>query len=340
MLTEEQCECLRLKIQSYRDCNKLPSEEELMALLDRTVSTLENESQDYREKAFDGSAGGLLDFSSASLPVIIVPDLHGRPDFMIQLLQCTFEGESLLSALAHEKLYVVCVGDGVHTESPIESRDRWIRSYREWTENGNINSEPMQQEMKDCFSTMMAVMELKNAFPEHFHFLKGNHENILNKEGGGDHPFRKYALEGSMVKEFVDTLYGDAVLHLINCFETNLPIVALFHDFGISHAEPFRPYERDEIVNYHNNDDLILDFTWTANDQAEEDSCARQFCILSGKEDDGMSIWFGGHRPVNGSYNLRQNGRYVQIHNPMEMNVAIVASAENFNPEHDIISVI
>lgn len=339
MLTEEQCEGLRLRIQSYRDCCRLPSEEELVSLLDRTVSTLENESSSYRPKATDGSAGGLLDFSYDNLPVVIVPDLHGRPDFLIQLMQCSFERESLLSALAKGKLYVVCVGDGVHTESPVESRDRWICSYKEWVENGNINCEPMQQEMMDCFSTMMAVMELKNAFPEHFHFLKGNHENILNKEGGGDHPFRKYALEGSMVKEFVDELYGDVVLHLINCFETNLPIVALFRDFGISHAEPFRPYTRNEIVNYHDNGDLILDFTWTANDQAEENSSVRQFSILSGKEDDGTSLWFGGHRPVDGTYNLRQNGRYIQIHNPMEMNIAVVCSAESFNPDEDIISV-
>ncbi|MBR1912165.1 MAG: metallophosphoesterase [Treponema sp.] len=338
--TSEQCESLRRTIASYRDNDRLPSEEELIALLDRTISTLESESVDYRAQASDGSAGGLLDFSADTLPVIIVPDLHARPDFIVQLLDCTFEGMSLLSALATGRLYVVCVGDGVHTESPVDSRDRWIRSYQEWMERGNINSEPMQQEMKDCFSTMMAVMELKNAFPKHFHFLKGNHENILNKEGGGDHPFRKYALEGAMVKEFVGEQYGDAVLHLMNCFETNLPIVAVFRDFGISHAEPMRPYARNEIVNYHDNGDLILDFTWTSNDQAEENSCARQFCLLTGKEDDGISLWFGGHRPVEGKYKLRQNGRYIQIHNPMEMNIAVVASAQSFNPDEDIISIV
>lgn len=340
MLTEEQCECLRLKIQSYRDDNRLPSESELITLLDRTVSTLENESSCYRAKASDGSSGGLLDFSSNTLPVIIVPDLHARPDFIIQLLQCNYDGESLLSALSRDKLYVVCVGDGVHSESPVESRSRWLWSYQEWIQNGNISSESMQQEMKDCFATMMAVMELKNAFPEHFHFLKGNHENILNKEGGGDHPFRKYALEGAMVKEFVNELYGDAVLHLINCFETSLPLIALFRDFAVSHAEPFKPYSRNEIVNYHDNDDLILDFTWTANDQAEENSCLKQFCLLSSRDDFDNILWFAGHRPVEGKYKIRQNGRFIQIHNPMEMNIAVISSAEFFNPDEDIISVI
>lgn len=340
MLTDEQCESLRLKIQSYRDRNDLPSEQELINLLDRTVSTLESEVTDYRQPAEDGSAGGLLDFSSKDLPVIIVPDLHARPDFLIQLINCTIGDETLLSALANDKLFVICVGDGVHSESPIDSRDRWVRSYQEWIDTGNINSDSMRQEMLDCFATMMTVMELKNAFPSNFHFLKGNHENILNEEGGGDHPFRKYALEGSMVKEFVDTVYGDVVLHLINCYERNLPIVALFNDFGISHAEPLKPYLRNEIINYHSDGNLILDFTWTGNDQAEQDSCARQFCILSGKEDDGSSLWFGGHRPVTGKFNLRQNGRYIQIHNPMEMNIAVVNSAESFNPNDDIISII
>ena len=91
MLTEEQCEGLRLRIQSYRDCCRLPSEEELVSLLDRTVSTLENESSSYRSKATEGSAGGLLDFSYDNLPVVIVPDLNGRPDFLIQLMLCSFE---------------------------------------------------------------------------------------------------------------------------------------------------------------------------------------------------------------------------------------------------------
>ena len=340
MLTDEQCESLRQRILSYRDCADIPSEEDLMTLLDRTLSVLESESADYRPSASDGSAGGLLDFSRMEeCPVVIVPDLHARPDFIINLIHCSFCGESMLSALAHDRLFIICVGDGVHAESPVEARERWISSYKEWSENGIIDSCTMREEMADCFATMMAVMELKNAFPQRFHFLKGNHENILNQEGGGDHPFRKYALEGAMVKEFVDSVYGDAVLHLINCFETALPIVALFRDFGISHAEPFRPYLREEIINYHDNGDLILDFTWTGNDQAESDSCARQFSLLSGREDDGKSLWFGGHRPVDGKYNLRQNGRYVQIHNPLEMNIAVVSSAERFNPEEDIISI-
>ena len=52
-------------------------------------------------------------------------------------------------------------------------------------------------------------------------------------------------------------------------------------------------------------------------------------------------LWFGGHRPVkDGKYLLRQDGTYLQLHNPNEMNVAIVVPEKKFNPEIDIKSVL
>ena len=37
-------------------------------------------------------------------------------------------------------------------------------------------------------------------------------------------------------------------------------------------------------------------------------------------------------------FNLRQDGAYVQLHNPQEMNVALVVPGKKFDPEKDIIS--
>ena len=52
-------------------------------------------------------------------------------------------------------------------------------------------------------------------------------------------------------------------------------------------------------------------------------------------------LWFGGPRPVkDGKYLLRQDGTYLQLHNPNEMNVAIVVPEKKFNPEIDIKSVL
>ena len=50
-------------------------------------------------------------------------------------------------------------------------------------------------------------------------------------------------------------------------------------------------------------------------------------------------VYFGGHRPVNNMYNLRQNGKFIQIHNPKQYNVAIVNPYKTFNVDNDIVSV-
>ena len=94
---------------------------------------------------------------------------------------------------------------------------------------------------------------------------------------------------------------------------------------GIVHAEPYTSYKRSEIINYHKNPSLILGFTWTSNGDAEEDSVSKLFRVLNKKNKEREPLWFGGHRPVSGLYLTRQNGVYYQIHNPDEMNVALVS---------------
>ncbi len=339
MMSDEELAALEETIRSYCGRNSLPSENELTELLDTTISTLEEEDTSYRPLADDGNAGGLLEFRENSLPLVIVPDLHARQDFLPSLLSCSFDGlPPLLSALNQNLVRVICVGDGVHTEIPQLVYERWWQSYEHWLD-GNIDCPTMRQEMQECFATIMTVMALKNAFPAQFHFLKGNHENILNKNSGGDYAFRKYVQEGEMVRDFVRTVYSDVVLHLLSCYEGLLPIVAIFNKLGISHAEPGRAYSRQQIINYHSDDNVILDFTWTANDAAEEQSVVRQFSLLGGKPEKGDVLWIGGHRPVEGKYSLRQDGAYVQIHNPFEMNVAFVRPEKGFDPQTDIISI-
>ena len=51
------------------------------------------------------------------------------------------------------------------------------------------------------------------------------------------------------------------------------------------------------------------------------------------------AIYLAGHRPVENKYNLRQNGLFVQFHNPCEQNIAIIYNNRPFNPEEDIIGV-
>lgn len=310
----------------------------LMSFIDETISVLENEDTSYRPKSSDGEAGGLLDFTSYDKKVIIVPDLHCRYMLLYTLMQHKIDGKSVLELMEQNEVIVVCVGDCIHTETLDEGYDRWHKCYAEWEKGHNV-SEPMKEEMLDSFKTWLVVMKLKKEFPANFHFLKGNHENILNEEGNGNHAFHKFVMEGEQVRDFVQEFYSDGTLYLIHYFEKSLPIVCAFSSFAISHAEPACFYRRKDIINYKKNPSLILGFTWTRNDEAEDFSVEKTYselCTLPIEKD--RVLWFGGHRPVEGKYLLRQKGRYIQIHNPFSMNVALVNPQKAFNPDTDIIS--
>ncbi len=339
MLTNTQLENIMAEICSCCNSEKLPSETEIISIVDKTITTLENEDRKYRPRSMERKSGGLLDFYSNVRPVIIVPDLHGRSRFLYDLLNFKINSRTVLSLLNEEKIFVVCVGDGIHCEYGETVASRWKVSYDLYS-GGKILSEPMTQEILDSWKTMHTVMNLKNTFPKNFHFLKGNHENILNERGNGNYPFRKFAAEGEMVKEYIISAYGDAVLHLISCFEKSLPLVALFRDFGISHSEPQKSYSRKEIINYHKFPEVIYSFTWTNNDEAEADSVQAQMTKLNRKcKESRRLVWFGGHRPVNENYSARQNGKFIQFHNPALQNVVLIDSAEDFDPEKHIIQI-
>ncbi len=341
MLTDKELAALHARLFSYRESSELASESSLNALLDNVLTSLETEDSSYRPSADDGNPGGLLDLRGRNTSVIIVPDLHARPDFLLRLLECKVRGESILRLLNQKKLTVICVGDGVHTETQGRDYVRWLEAFDSW-QRGIVDCPAMREEVFLGLVTMMTVMELKTAFPENFHFLKGNHENVMNIEGMGDHAFRKFAMEGQMVCDFMGEVYGDVTLHLIRCFETRLPIVAVFGDFCVSHAEPRTFFRRADIINYHDEsvaEDVILNFTWTGNGDAEEGSVEQLFTELTAKNAES-ALWFGGHRPVEGKCLFRQNGHYVQIHNPNEMNIVLLAPGKKFDCEKDIISLI
>ena len=57
---------------------------------------------------------------------------------------------------------------------------------------------------------------------------------------------------------------------------------------------------------------------------------------LTGNSD---ALYFGGHRPIQGNYALRQQGKYVQIHNPDRQNVVLVHKDKNIDLENDIVQV-
>ena len=340
------------KIKKILTSSKLPSYDDFFQMLNAASECLENEKAAYRPVASDDKPGALIDFHNDDVPVVVVPDLHARPYFLLNILEYKlFADMNVYEALAAGRVRLLSVGDILHTER--HTRERWAAAAAEF-ERG-INTGPaLSAEMQEGLCLWAGLLSLKVAFPSYVHILKGNHENILNLTGNGDYSFCKFADEGEMGMVFVQDFYGDDILYLINCVEKSLPLAFFGKRCVVSHAEPYRIYTREELVDARLTEGVVAGLTWTDNGTAAEGSAegtiknlceaaASSVAAGSGKELNlsliNDYVYLGGHRPVTGNYKLLQNGRYIQIHNPGKQNIAFVQADRKFNPDKDIIEV-
>lgn len=334
-------------ILSRRD--ELPSNTLLDHTIAQTIAVLKQESSGaYRPRCglSDGSSvpGGLLDFrGERRLPLLIVPDLHARPDFFRTLMLFSLPerylppdstGAMVCELLARSQLRIVCVGDGLHSEAP--GYGRWRQALRDYAA-GIADGDAMREEMAAGLSLMLMVMRLKCLYPAHFHFLKGNHENILNAEGGGNHGFVKFAAEGAMTAAFMRTYYGESLTAQYARFERLLPVCAVFPQCIVSHAEPETAYSREELIQAPVRPDVTEGLTWTDNGAAQYAGVRRM--LRDFLPDAPCARYFGGHRPVHSRYELRDEGAFVQIHNPLEWRAAVVSADGAFDEERDILDI-
>ncbi|MCF7914877.1 MAG: metallophosphoesterase [Spirochaetaceae bacterium] len=312
----------------------LPEREAYTALIKQTIEVLQNEDPLYRPRDERNRPGGMLRLNHQ--PTIIIPDLHARPWFVLQVLAYRPGGQpdssTVFELLSQGELQMVCVGDGFHGES--RAAQRWKKAFKEFTGKYHRHS-AMDEEMRESLSLMEIVMQLKSMRPDSFHFLKGNHENILNEEGRGNHPFRKFAFEGEMVKEWVLKFYGEEFIYAFAEMEHEFPLLAVDGTFMVSHAEPQRYFTHEEVIRYREYDDVVLGLTWTPNDGAEEGSVNRMIADYCSHPD--QARYFGGHRPVQGKFNLRAEDKYVQLHNPGTYSFALLQPGIPPDPQQDIL---
>jgi len=309
----------------------LPDRDEYFNLLERTITVLEHEDSSIRPPDSSRLSGGLVRLKTG-IPTLLLPDLHARMDFFRDAMAYSpFEGRTVLDALESGELQLVCLGDGFHSER--RGYQRWTNALREYY-HGYTRHKAMDAEMRECFGLMEMVMRVKCAFRDHVHFLKGNHENILNEEGHGNHPFRKFALEGEMVREYVLKFFDEEFIQMYSLFEKSLPLIAVGENFIASHAEPQRPYAEADLIEARFRPDVILSLTWTDNGDADENSVAEMLDVflpsVSG------AVYFGGHRPVQDGFGSRAHGKYIQIHNPEMNNVTLVPIGRIFDSAKDI----
>lgn len=330
-MPEYDAESLRNMLQRLHHGKELPDTGDLSAILEAAMQTLADEDPVIRPRDAHGRPGGLILLPS-DRTTIVVPDLHARTGYLTALMDMMLSGQSVLDALLAGSAQIVCVGDGFHSEA--RAANRWYRALDEFKGHYHRH-EAMDEEMRESLSLMAMVMVLKTAAPDRFHFLKGNHENAANTNINGNRAFWKFVMEGEMVRDWFLKFLGEEMLSRWVEFESSLPLLVVGDRFMISHAEPRRPYSREEMIEYRGNDQLIFDFTWTGNGEAEEGAVETMLTMYLGGGSEG-ALYFGGHRPVSGLYGLRSNGRYVQIHNPELYVAAILESGRNPLPQRDI----
>lgn len=269
---------------------------------------------DYRPKSEKGRVGGLIELK-LDIPTIVVPDLHGRYQFIEKLLSLSINGQTVVELLSKSVIQIVCVGDAFHSES--RGKSRWLECHKEYNDDFKTH-EKIDDEMYENLKTMEYIMELKLLFPRYFHFLKGNHENIKNQESGGDYPFGKYTNEGEIVKSWVTEFLGRDFLESYAQMERLFPIMAIGKALIISHSLPSEVFSREDVKNYHNSDDLIHDFIWNRPGSEPKDVVQGYFREYLG-DDNGLYVI--GHTPVRGPGDYQVNNSFVKIHNPDNMYV-------------------
>ena len=210
------------KIKNILTSGSLPSYDYFFQILNESSECLEKEKTDYRAQSSDGKCGSLLDFHKDEIPLVVIPDLHARPYFLLNILEYQiFEDANIFEAVTAGRLRLLSVGDILHIERG--TRERWAAAQAEF--HREIFTGPaISAEMQEGLCLLCALLELKKEFPAFVHILKGNHENILNETGGGDFSFRKFVDEGEMCRCFVQEFYGDDILYLMNCVEKSLPL--------------------------------------------------------------------------------------------------------------------
>ncbi len=243
-----------------------PDREAYLETLSAVREVLGTEPEAVRPADPDWRPGGLV-LLDRGLPTIVVPDLHARMDFFLSVLAYEAEeGRKTIDLLAEDRLQIVCVGDGVHSEG--RAARRWRTAMEEFQEEYQVHAS-MDEEMRESLGVMGMVMEVKRSFPGRFHFLKGNHENITNEMGNGNLPFRKFALEGIMTLDYMERFYGEELVKAYALFEKELPLLAAGRGFLISHAEPGTFYDRESLIAYRRHPEVVSGLTWTDNDEAE-----------------------------------------------------------------------
>lgn len=214
--------CLQRVLEIFGGPLKPLPKAEAMTLIEEVNRLMEQEACRARDSR--GLPGGLLRLPAGPAP-IVVADLHARVDNLLVILSRS----GFLQALEQGKAYLVIIGDAVHSE-----RD------------GEL------EQMDDSILIMDLIFRLKLRFPEHFFFLRGNHDSFSEEISKGGVP------QGLLWRRALNKARGKDYRKAMQRYYDLLPYAVVSPDFCATHAAPpTRKISLDMLVEVHNHRGLI-----------------------------------------------------------------------------------
>lgn len=264
--------------------------------------------------------GGLVQ-APADVPTLILPDLHAQRDYLCAALSQKIEGETAFELLKQGRLNVLCLGDAMHSEQ--RNQMRWLQAEQDYL--SGKQSLALEGEIAESLGLMVMLFELKSSFPNHFFFVRGNHEDM-----DPERPYAKFTQvgESNLVKAWVSRNWGEPFLKQWSATERSLPLLVSGGSFVGSHAPPERELTAGEVQK--RTPAAFRALCWSDNTRwtpgsAEESAFltnCRRFQISASRP------WVAGHRKVTeGLYRSQLGGKIIQI-NPIEGWVMILAPAK------------
>ena len=254
-------------------------------------------------------------------PSVIVPDIHGRVDFV----------KKVFSLYNPDEWDIVFTGDILHTET---DKRHWRRIEKHYVDNclrpKKFNSEDVKIELAASLGSLKLILERQQSFPLSVFVLRGNHDDVSCKLFGDYGKFSRITESGlfrGAMQELAPFEYGQYLK-----YEKTIPYLYIGPGFLASHTIPEKEYKLEDI--HLNEKNTHYSFCWTDNTADRMNGLNvfnKNALNLYGE---GMRYWFIGHRPVkeNKLYRSQETGRLIQNNHPNKWVVLEVPYNGEFIP--------
>lgn len=353
------------ELRGFASKKELEPKQAYEASIEKATEILEKES-------------GLVELKNKEVPTVVIPDLHARRELLMKALSQKIETpdgkRSVLELLTEGKINVVCLGDGMHSESAdnwkittklkkpgYEQLTKLSKELREALnqaknnhndpkvaaaqeafnkEEAIVKKEMMKAEIIRSLGLMKMVMDLKAAYPDSFHFIRGNHDSATSDVSKlGEH-------QSILVKEWIIENFGQEFFDKFAQFEKVLPSMIIDRkadgrEVVYSHSAPAQAVDKKLIEDRDFRAYISLSTGENVGKNVVEKDLQNGIDATLSSVGVPNATMIIGHRPVEEGtlYRSQLNNKLIQINDPKRHIIAVVPSDREFNPEKDITTI-